>query len=157
VSRAVKRALKYRFYPTTEQAELLHRTFGCVRLVWNKALAERTRRSKDEGLRTSYVDTAKWLTVMYPRFRSKKKARKSAAFTNNAFCLRDGRLTLAKMSEPLDIRWSRPLPEGAQPSTVTVSQDAAGRWYVSLLVEETIASLAPSSARVGIDVGLAES
>ncbi|MFK4136473.1 helix-turn-helix domain-containing protein, partial [Pseudomonas luteola] len=28
-----KRAYKYRFYPTTEQAELLAKTFGCVRLV----------------------------------------------------------------------------------------------------------------------------
>ncbi|TYC12625.1 helix-turn-helix domain-containing protein, partial [Micromonospora sp. MP36] len=27
----VKRAYKYRFYPTPEQAELLNRTFGCVR------------------------------------------------------------------------------------------------------------------------------
>ena len=35
--------------------------------------------------------------------------------------------------------WSRPLPEGAQPSTVTVSRDAAGRWFVSLLCEDTIA------------------
>ncbi|TYC21803.1 helix-turn-helix domain-containing protein, partial [Micromonospora sp. MP36] len=27
----VKRAYKYRFYPSPEQAELLNRTFGCVR------------------------------------------------------------------------------------------------------------------------------
>ncbi|HGJ5422765.1 TPA: helix-turn-helix domain-containing protein, partial [Salmonella enterica subsp. enterica serovar Typhimurium] len=27
----MKRAYKYRFYPTTEQAELLAQTFGCVR------------------------------------------------------------------------------------------------------------------------------
>ncbi|MFV2089014.1 helix-turn-helix domain-containing protein, partial [Micromonospora sp. LOL_021] len=44
---------------------------------------------------------------------------------------RDGRLTLAKMYAPLDIVWSRPLPQGAAPSTVTVSQDPAGRWFVS--------------------------
>ncbi|WP_238996055.1 helix-turn-helix domain-containing protein [Azotobacter chroococcum] len=28
-----KRAYQYRFYPTPEQAELLARTFGCVRSV----------------------------------------------------------------------------------------------------------------------------
>ncbi|WP_142901214.1 helix-turn-helix domain-containing protein, partial [Klebsiella pneumoniae] len=27
----MKRAYKFRFYPTPEQAELLARTFGCVR------------------------------------------------------------------------------------------------------------------------------
>lgn len=41
----------------------MHRTFGCVRYVWNKALAERARRYKDESTSTSYLDTAKWLTA----------------------------------------------------------------------------------------------
>ncbi|MEN3608644.1 RNA-guided endonuclease TnpB family protein, partial [Plantactinospora sp. ZYX-F-223] len=68
----------------------------------------------------------------YPSFKSKKKSRKSAEYTTSAFRWRDGRLTLAKMAEPLDILWSRPLPEGASPSTVTVSQDAAGRWFVTV-------------------------
>ncbi|MEU3458157.1 helix-turn-helix domain-containing protein, partial [Micromonospora sp. NPDC006766] len=31
VGEVVKRAYKYRFYPSPEQAELLGRTFGCVR------------------------------------------------------------------------------------------------------------------------------
>jgi putative transposase len=39
----VKRAFKYRLYPTGVQAAELSRTFGCVRLVYNKALEERTR------------------------------------------------------------------------------------------------------------------
>ena len=47
------------------------------------------------------------------------------------------------MAEPLDIVWSRPLPEGAQPSTVTVSQDAAGRWFVSLLCDDADRPAAP--------------
>jgi putative transposase len=64
-------------------------------------------------------------------------------------------LTLAKMPEPLDIRWSRPLPEGAAPSTVTVSRDSAGRWFVSLLCEDpSVAPLPAADAMVGIDVGL---
>ena len=41
--RVVKRAYKYRFYPTPQQAELLNRTFGSVRYVYNRALAERSR------------------------------------------------------------------------------------------------------------------
>ncbi|MDA2811513.1 RNA-guided endonuclease TnpB family protein [Nocardiopsis sp. RSe5-2] len=191
MSQAIKRAYKYRFYPTAEQAVLLHRTFGCIRVVWNKALAERTRRYKDEGKNTSYAETAKWLTswkqdeelsflrevsnvplqqalraqqaalnnffakrAMYPRLKSRKKSRKSATFQNNAFTFRDGELKLAKTTEPLDIVWHRPLPEGAEPSTVTVSCDAAGRWFVSLLVEETVTAHPATDEAVGIDAGL---
>jgi putative transposase len=90
----------------------------------------------------------------YPRFKSRKKSRKSAEYTSSAFRYRDGRLTLAKMREPLDIVWSRPLPEGAQPSTVTVSQDAAGRWFVSLLCDDAIAPAPATTAAVGIDAGI---
>ncbi len=50
--------------------------------------------------------------------------------------------------------WSRPLPEGAQPSTVTVSRDAAGRWFVSILVEETLHPLEPTGSVVGVDAGI---
>ncbi|KAB2341787.1 RNA-guided endonuclease InsQ/TnpB family protein [Actinomadura rudentiformis] len=91
----------------------------------------------------------------YPRFKSKKKSRESAEYTTSAFRFRDGRLTLAKMSEPLVIVWSRPLPEGAAPSTVTVSRDTAGRWFVSLLVEDpTIRLLPATDTAVGVDAGL---
>jgi len=58
------------------------------------------------------------------------------------------------MTEPLDIRWSRPLPEGAEPTTVTVSRDAAGRWHASLLCETTVHDGPPSDAVVGVDAGI---
>jgi putative transposase len=91
----------------------------------------------------------------YPRFKSRKKSRASAEYTSSGFRLRDGELTLAKMSEPLAIRWSRPLPEGAKPSTVTVSRDSAGRWFVSLVCEDpTIEPLSATEAAVGVDAGL---
>jgi putative transposase len=81
-------------------------------------------------------------------------SRRSATFQNNAFTFRDGALKLAKTTEPLNIVWHRSLPQGAEPSTVTVSQDGAGRWFVSLLVEETSAPLPATGAAVGIDAGL---
>ncbi len=58
------------------------------------------------------------------------------------------------MSAPLDIRWSRPLPEGAVPSTVTVSRDAAGRWFVSLLCDDTVTPAPASGTAVGVDAGI---
>ncbi|MPY78436.1 MAG: IS200/IS605 family element transposase accessory protein TnpB [Actinophytocola sp.] len=90
----------------------------------------------------------------YPRFKSRKRSKASAEYTKSAFRWRDGQLTLAKMREPLNIVWSRPLPEGAEPSTVTVSRDAADRWFVSILVETRVEQHAPSQDTVGIDAGI---
>ncbi|WP_146913907.1 helix-turn-helix domain-containing protein, partial [Halolactibacillus halophilus] len=35
------KAYKFRIYPTDEQVVMIHKTFGCVRFVYNKMLAER--------------------------------------------------------------------------------------------------------------------
>ncbi|MGW4907945.1 RNA-guided endonuclease InsQ/TnpB family protein [Streptomyces sp. NPDC004270] len=188
----VKRAFKYRFYPTVEQADQLQRTFGCVRKVYNLALEARSRAWADERRGISYAQTSAMLTEWkrtsefsylaevssvplqqalrhlqsafasffvkrseYPRFKSRKHSRAAAEYTRSAFTWRNGVLTLAKMSRPLDIRWSRPLPEGAAPSTVTVSRDAAGRWFVSLLVDVRVGQVPPpGNSAVGIDLGL---
>ncbi|OUC91167.1 transposase [Streptosporangium minutum] len=191
MAQSVKRAFKYRFYPTPEQAEQLARTFGCARLVYNKALEERSRAYTMEGRRVSYGESSAMLTAWkrteelgflgevssvplqqvlrhlqaaftnffakrakYPAFKSRKRSRASAEYTRSAFTWRDGHLTLAKMGAPLDIAWSRPLPEGVEPSTVTVSKDAAGRWFVSILCADTIRPLDPTAAMVGIDAGI---
>ncbi|HEU5380881.1 MAG TPA: transposase [Ktedonobacteraceae bacterium] len=61
---------------------------------------------------------------------------------------------MANMAEPLALVWSRPLPAGADPSTVTVSRDQAGRSFVSFVVEEDIAPLSPKETAIGIDLGL---
>jgi putative transposase len=37
----MNKAFKYRIYPTSEQASLIHKTFGCVRFVYNRMLAQR--------------------------------------------------------------------------------------------------------------------
>jgi putative transposase len=191
MAQQVKRAFKYRFYPTDEQAAELSRTFGCVRLVYNKALEERTRAWYGEQRRVSYVQSSAALTewkkteelafltevssvplqqslrhlqtafgnffakrAKYPRCKSRKKSRASAEYTRSGFTWRDGHLALAKMAEPLDIRWSRPLPKGAVPTTVTVSRDSAGRWFVSLLCDDTIAPAPATANVVGIDAGI---
>nr|WP_307672276.1 RNA-guided endonuclease TnpB family protein [Streptomyces sp. V4I2] len=186
-----KRAFRYRFYPSDVQAVELLRTFGCVRKVYNLALAARTEAWARKE-RVNYSQTSAMLTAWkkteelaflndvssvplqqtlrhlqtafthffarrarYPRFKSRKRSRKSAEYTASGFRFRDGRLTLAKMAEPLDIVWSRPLPDGAKPSTVTVSQDAAGRWFVSMLCEDpNVKPLPATDGAVGIDVGL---
>ncbi|HLV99922.1 MAG TPA: RNA-guided endonuclease TnpB family protein [Ktedonobacterales bacterium] len=58
------------------------------------------------------------------------------------------------MEQPLPIRWSRPLPKDVQPTTITVSRDTAGRYFVSFLVEENFKPLAVTPQTVGIGLGL---
>ncbi|HEY6287690.1 MAG TPA: RNA-guided endonuclease TnpB family protein [Ktedonobacteraceae bacterium] len=91
----------------------------------------------------------------YPTFK-KKRHRQSATYTSNAFKWDGTQLTLAKMMQPLDIRWSRPLPDGTRPSSVTVTKDCADRYFVSILVEEDIKQLEPVEQSVGADLGLKE-
>jgi putative transposase len=186
-----KRAYCYRCYPTNEQQQILARTFGCARWIYNWALALKSRAYQEEGQRPSYGDLSAWLPVLkqqpetawlaevssvplqqslrhldrafvnffegrgkYPRFKSKKRGSLMATYTATAFTWKDGSLTLAKMDAPLEIHWSRPLPEGAIPSTVTLSRDNAGRYFVSLLIEEKIEPLPPSPEQIGADLGL---
>jgi putative transposase len=37
----MNKAYRYRLYPDKKQSELINKTFGCVRFVYNKMLAER--------------------------------------------------------------------------------------------------------------------
>jgi putative transposase len=57
-----ERAYKFRFYPTQAQESLLRRTMGCVRLVYNKALAVRTEAWYERQERIDYTQTSSLLT-----------------------------------------------------------------------------------------------
>jgi putative transposase len=91
--------------------------------------------------------------AQYPKFKSRRH-RQSARYAANAFIFRDGRITLAKQSEPLDIVWSRPLPDDAKILNLTISRDTSGRYFVSILVETAVKPLKKTKAEVGIDVGI---
>ncbi|MGO1626236.1 MAG: RNA-guided endonuclease InsQ/TnpB family protein [Halomonadaceae bacterium] len=183
-----QRAYKYRFYPTPEQAQLLARTFGCVRFVYNTVLRYRTdafyQRKEKVGFtaanakltslkkeaETAFLNEVSSVPLQqclrhqqrafknffegqakYPRFKSKRH-RQSVEYTRSAFKYRDGQLFLAKCKTPLNIRWSRELP--GEPSTVTVSRDSAGRYFVSCLCEFEPEALPVTPKMVGIDLGL---
>src|SRR5438270_3879469 len=185
-----KRAYRYRFYPTDEQAHNLAQTFGCVRFIYNYALNKRKRAYFDHGVKLYTKGLSATITALkreegmawlkevssvplqqalrhldtaytnffegrteYPTFKKKHHAQ-SATYTDNAFTLKGSKLTLAKQKEPLHIIWSRPLPEGVHPSSVTVSKDKSGRYFVSLLIEEGIDTLPLIDKAVGIDLGL---
>jgi putative transposase len=187
----MEKAYRYRMYPTTEQESLLRRTIGCVRLVYNKALAARTEAWYERQERIDYVQTSKLLTgwkkeedlnflnkvssvplqqglrnlqkaftnfwagrAQYPNFKKKHNGG-SAEFTKSAFRWKDGQIFLAKCSEPLPIRWSRQIPSGCSPSTITVKLDARGYWFVSLLVDDPAVKPLPKTDKsIGLDLGI---
>jgi putative transposase len=189
----MRTAYKVRAYPTPEQAALLARTFGCVRLVWNRTLAWRHARYHTDRTKTSFTDANAHLTAMkrepelaflgevssvplqqtlrhqqvaytaffaqrarYPRFKS-RTGRQSAEYTRSGFRWRDGRLFLAKMDAPLAFVWSWPGvdPASVDPTTVTVSRDPCGRWYISLAVDVPEPEQTPATgALVGVDLGV---
>ncbi len=88
--------------------------------------------------------------VGHPRFR-RKRGRQSIRLTRNGFALHSGRLYVAKIGD-IKVRWSRPLP--SEPSSVTVTCEADGRYYASFVVEREAAPLPPCDREVGVDVGL---
>lgn len=186
----VKRAYRFRFYPTPEQAQILARTFGCARFVYNHMLRLRSDAWVLRQQRVGYHETSAALTRLkktpehawlgevssvplqqalrhlntaflnffarragYPSFK-RKDGPQAAEYTASAFRWDGRELRLAKMEEPLAMRWSRTIPKGARLSTVTISRDAAGRYVASLLCDDTVAAKPEARGRVGIDLGL---
>jgi putative transposase len=88
-----------------------------------------------------------------PRFRSGKDNRQAIRFTKNSrFKVVDnGRLRLPKIGD-VEVRWSRSLP--ADPSSVTVIKDVAGRYFASFVIQTTDEPLPEVNSEVGIDLGL---
>jgi putative transposase len=137
----VKWAFKYRFHPTVARAQerVNYDQTSTMLTAWKKTeelacLNDVSSVPLQQALRHLQTAFTNFFgkRAKHPRSKSRKTSRTSADYTTSAFRFRPGKLTLVKMTEPLEIVWSRPLPEGASPSPVTVSQDAA----------------------VGIDVGL---
>jgi len=174
----------------------LAKLFGCVRVVWNDALAfcinqykAGEKKPRNAELQKQFITQAKktkereWLSevsniplqqslndleqayqnffksckgqrkgrpVKPPKFK-KRHASSSARFRQGGFKVAQAVVKLAKVGK-LDIIWSRPLP--AEPSSVTIIKDAAGRYFASFVVEIIPKSLPESPASVGIDLGI---
>jgi putative transposase len=92
--------------------------------------------------------------VAPPRFRSRKDNRQAIRFTRNSRfkVLDNGRLRLPKIGD-VQVRWSRSLP--AEPGSVAVIRDAAGRYFASFVVRTSQdEALPPVDCEIGIDLGL---
>ena len=192
---------RYRAYPTAGQKQLVAALFGCVRVVYNEALAYSEEQYKDTGRKPTSGELSARLTrlkqtpekawlrdvsavplqqslrdldraytnffasitgkrrgvrVDAPRFR-RRTSRQAARFTSQAFKVREtthgvGFVKLPKIGE-IRFSLSRALP--SPPTSVTLIQEADGRYYVSFVVETTpTPAPKPKAYAVGVDMGL---
>jgi hypothetical protein len=101
-------AYKCRAYPDQEQASVLNRTFGCVRVAWNRTLAWRQERYQADKTGTTYAQASAYLTAMkateeltwlneVSSLRATATGTVVRVFRDRASGLREGQLGLEKL------------------------------------------------------------
>jgi len=113
--------------------------------VSNVAL-QQSLRNQDKAFSSFFAKRGK-----YPKFKS-KHGKQSIRLMSNAFRIKDGELFIAKSDEPLNFVKSRQLP--AKVSSITISRDSSGRYFVAFQGEEDKPLLPVTDKSVGIDLGL---
>ncbi|WP_089101616.1 RNA-guided endonuclease InsQ/TnpB family protein [Streptomyces hyaluromycini] len=87
-----------------------------------------------------------------PRYKSKRDTRQSIRLNTNAFSLQEnGTVYVAKVGD-LKVKWSRRLP--AAPTSLTVTKDSSGRYFLSFVVDTEPSILPEVETECGIDLGL---
>lgn len=176
----MKARYQYKIYPTDQQRQDLAKLFGCVRVVWNDALAlcKQSEKLPNNGdLQKVCITQAKktmgreWLSevsniplqqsiadlgVAYKNFfeslkGKRKDNRQTARFRKGGFSIKGEKIYLAKIGDVYPI-WSRELP--SEPSSVTVIKDCAGRYFLSFVVEVEPINTAAKNQSIGIDLGV---
>ena len=161
------KAYRYRIYPNKAQEELLQKTFGCARFIWNRMLADIKEHYEKEHKAlyptpAQYKGEYEWLREAdslalanvqqqlkkafqgffsdkktgYPKFKSKHHSKKSYTtnLVNGNIVLSEKTIRLPKLGE-VRIRKHREAPEDWKLKSVTVTQEASGKYYASVLYE----------------------
>ena len=183
------KAYKFRIYPNKEQEELIQKTFGCCRFVYNKFLSLKKELYETENKNLTYGQACKQLTELkneliwlkevdsdalqkelknlnqayenffkkrakFPKFKSKKNNKKSYTATQNRTMeIGDDMIKLPKL------KWVKAKIHrevNGRILNATISQDADGKYYVSLCCEEDINTINKSENQVGIDLGISD-
>lgn len=131
--------------------------------VWKKTedlafLSEVSSVPLQQTLRHQHTAFANFFVgrARYPRFKN-RNARQSAHYARSAFRMRDGKLFVAKTSSPLRFVWTWDDVDVAalNPTTVVISRDPDGRWYVTFAVDAGAPEpLEEAGHAIGVDLGL---
>ena len=155
----MNKAYKFRIYPNDEQRIMFAKTFGCVRFVYNRMLADKFAKKKSVTP-AKYKEEFEWLKEIdslalfnaqlnlskafdnhrknakhfgKPRFKSKKNHQSYS--TNNqrgSVRIENGKIKLPKVGW-VKVKAHR-LIEGTI-KTVTISKTPSGKYFVSILTE----------------------
>ena len=180
----IKKAYKYRIYPTIEQQAALAIQFGHARFVYNFGLAARKAHFEEHSQGLNYNDTAYMLTVIKPFVPWLKEAdsqvlQQSLGDLDRAFVnFFEGRAEYPKFKNKFhaqSIRYPQrfevvgsriKLPKVGKVRAIfhrpiegkmkncTVSKTPSGKYFISILCEVESQDPAPKSGTVGIDLGL---
>ena len=181
-------AYRYRAYPNETQSVLLQKTFGCVRFIWNRMLADSQAYYEKEQkalnpLPAHYKREYQWLKEVdslalanaqlqlrkafkrffkdkntgYPNYKSKRNSKKS--YTTNLvgrnIIISDKTIKLPKLGE-IRIKKHRAAHDDWKLKSVTVTQEASGKYYVSVLYEYESQVIEQNDAKktIGLDFAM---
>ena len=177
----IKRAYKYRLYPTQEQEQKLTNAFGCVRFVWNRLVdAFNDRDRKEQPLpdlkienpflnevscailqqktrdfiefKKQFFNPKRKLKLPRPKFK-KRGVHDSFRLPNQKFKVLDGKIQLEKIGKVSFVE-DRNIPIDSKMLSITVSKNSLGQCFASVLVETNVAQLPKTEKTVGVDLGL---
>ena len=192
--KTILRAYKYRLYPNKKQQELINKTIGCCRFVYNHYLAQRIELYKTEQKSINYNACAndlknlkkqyEWLRevdsislqqtlkdldlayqnffrrvkngekeVGFPKFKSKKNPKQSyrTQKVNNNISIDGSKIKLPKLGL---IKFANSRCFNGRITSCTISKTNAGKYFVSVLVEEEIQELPQNNNAIGFDLGI---
>lgn len=157
------KGVKFRLYPTEEQAEQINKTLGCCRYVYNHMLERRIKAYKRRKESFSYIEyTCRCLDDAYkgffknghgfPKFKSKRNHNQSYTTTNaKSIHVSDKAIKLPCLGW-VPYRKSRDI-EG-KICNATIRRSASGKYFVSILCKVEVEPKPCIDTVIGLDVGL---
>lgn len=184
VRQMIQKAYKFRLYPNKEQREYFAKTFGCVRFVYNRMLAEKIDHYERTGKNLSvtpakYKTEFPWLKEVDSLALANAQMNLQSAYRN---FFRDQSVGFPKFKSKKDnhTAYTTNNQKGSVAivgkyiklpkigcvqvkqhrgfigtiKNVTVSQVPSGKYYVSILVETEPVPLAHTDNKIGLDLGI---
>lgn len=178
------KAYKFRIYPNEEQKIYLTKTFGCVRFIYNKMLADRIRiyeTKSEEKLPTpaKYKKEFCWLKEVDSLALANAQMNLDKAYKNffrdksvgfpkfkskknkNSFTTNNQKGTISIVEGKLKIPKLKSLIKivthrkiNGVIKSATISQNPSGKYFASILIETERNPLPKNENQVGVDLGV---
>ena len=164
----MNKAYKFRIYPNTEQQILLAKTFGCVRFIYNRMLADKIKyyeetKQKLNNTPAQYKKEFEWLKEVdslalanaqinlqtaynnffsnpkkyrFPNFKTKHKSPNKYTTNNQKDTVKiENRYIKLPKIGLVKLKQHRNIPDDYMIKSVTISQNASGKYFASVLFE----------------------